>query len=342
MKNGLKLGLLLFGTALLLACGDKSKTEAAEFFERGNYHFKKNETERALELFTEAIEKVEDFADAYNNRGLCYEKLGNIEKASSDYRKAVELDDSFDAAKLNLAAAYIQTGELKSSEELLNRLAPSYADSSTFYDLRGKYYLQSYEPGAAESDFKRSLKLLPNNTQTETNLGFAYYQQKDFEKAEKQFLKVLSSKPSFAFALNNLSATYAQMGYWQKALDYSQKTIEEVPNEVLFINTHTLNLIENNRFIDALEFSIKALKLDPHNPYALRNSGILRAKSENYQEAVKELEKVEAKNPEVEFIYYYLGNLYQKQGDLTKACKAFKRGELLSDLRSKRQALKCP
>ncbi|MFT7419662.1 MAG: tetratricopeptide (TPR) repeat protein, partial [Arcticibacterium sp.] len=169
MKNSVKLGLLLLGTVLFLACENKSKTEAAEFFERGNYHFKKNETERALELFTEAIEKVEDFADAFNNRGLCYEKLGNIEKASSDYRKAVELDDSFDAAKLNLASAYIQTGELRSSEELLNKLAPSYADSATFYDLRGKYYLESYEPESAESDFERSLKLRPNNMETETN-----------------------------------------------------------------------------------------------------------------------------------------------------------------------------
>jgi tetratricopeptide (TPR) repeat protein len=336
-----KLGLLLLGTVLFLACENKSKTEAAEFFERGNYHFKKNETERALELFTEAIEKVEDFADAFNNRGLCYEKLGNIEKASSDYRKAVELDDSFDAAKLNLASAYIQTGELRSSEELLNKLAPSYADSATFYDLRGKYYLESYEPESAESDFERSLKLRPNNMETETNLGFAHYKQQEFKKAENKFLKVLSNVPSFAFASNNLSATYAQLGYWEKALEYSQKTMEEVPNEVLFINTHTLNLIENNRLNEAVEFSIRALKLDPFNPYALRNSGILTAKGEDPRKAIAELEEVEAKNPDVEFIYYYLGNLYHNQGDITKACKSFKRGALLGDLRSKVEASKC-
>src|SRR5690606_13828347 len=96
----------------------KNKKEAAEFFERGNYHFKKREYERAIELFSEAIDKIPDFADAFNNRGLCFEKQGNLEKAASDYLKAVELDDSFSQAKLNLAAANMHLGKLKESESL--------------------------------------------------------------------------------------------------------------------------------------------------------------------------------------------------------------------------------
>ena len=99
--SSFKTALFFVFVGIIVSCGSKNKTEAAEFFERGNYHFKKNEVERALELFTEAIEKVPDFADAFNNRGLCYERLDNIEKAANDYRKAVELDDSFNKAKIN-------------------------------------------------------------------------------------------------------------------------------------------------------------------------------------------------------------------------------------------------
>ena len=201
--------------------------------------------------------------------------------------------------------------------------------------------MESYNPDAAAADFQRSLSLTPANIQTETNLGFAYYQQKRFEKAEEQFLNVLSRKPSFPFALNNLSATYAQLGEWQRALEYSEKAIEQNPREVLFINTHTLNLIENDEILEATGFSNRSLKLDPFNPYSLRNSGILEVKSERGSTGVNILDKIETEHPDVEFIYYYLGKAYQSQGQIIKACKAFKRGELLGDSRSEKMALSC-
>ncbi len=327
--------------AIVFACGNKNKTEAAEFFERGNFHFKKNETERAMELFTEAIEKVPDFADAYNNRGLCFEKMGNIDKARNDYREAVELDDSFGQAKLNLAHASLLLGENKTCENLLNQLAPAYTDSSQFLDLRGKFYLQTFNPSNAVADFERSLNITPNNLETRTNLGYAFYLQKDFQEAKKTFLNVISEKPNFAFALNNLSATYAQLGEWKEALIHSKKAIKEQPNEITFINTHALNLLENGEIKNASEYIEQALKLFPENPYALRNLGLLKLKTESSKNSLTILEQVEAINPEVEFIYYYIGMAQQAAGNISAACKAFKRGSLLGDARSEMESENC-
>ena len=61
------IGLLIF-SLFFVAC--KNKKESAEFFGRGNYHFKKNELETALHFFDEAIKKDKEFSDAYNNRGM--------------------------------------------------------------------------------------------------------------------------------------------------------------------------------------------------------------------------------------------------------------------------------
>jgi tetratricopeptide (TPR) repeat protein len=334
-------GILLVIIGFSTACGSKNKTEAAEFFERGNYHFKKNETERALELFTEAIEKVPDFADAYNNRGLCYEKLDNIEKARNDYRKAVELDDSFNQAKFNLAAAQLLMGEMKETEKLLLELAPAYSDSSQFYDLRGKYSIQTYESDAAIIDFNKSLSLNPSNLETKTNLGYAFYMKRDFEKAKSIFLEVLKTDSNFTFALNNLSATYAQLNDWKEALDYSSKAIKNQPNEVTFLNTHSLNLVENNLLSEAAGFIDQTLKLQPKNPYSLRNYGILQLKSEDIKGAITTLSNIESTHPDVEFIYYYFGETSRKMGNKSKACKMFKRGAELNDNRCVNAALSC-
>lgn len=340
-KFSFKTAFILGLTGIILSCGSKNKTEAAEFFERGNYHFKKNEVKRALELFTEAIDKVPDFADAFNNRGLCYERLGNIEKAANDYRKAVELDDSFYQAKLNLTSALIQIGDLKESEILLNKIAPIYADSAHFFDLRGKYYIKRNETDFAISDFKKSLELAPFNLETLTNLGFSFYLKKDFENAKETFLNVLSEEPEFAFALNNLSATYGQMESWPEALIFSEKAIKKQPNEVTFINTYALNLLETNQINKATEFINKALKLQPANPYSLRNLGLLQLKKEDFAKANNTLKLVEASNPEVEFIYYYLGKSFDSIGNNTEACRMYERGSLLLDNRCVIAEKKC-
>jgi Flp pilus assembly protein TadD len=334
-------GILLVLTSILTSCGSKNKTEAAEFFERGNYHFKKNETQRALELFTEAIEKVPEFADAYNNRGLCFEKLDNIEKARNDYRKAVELDDSFNQAKFNLAAVQLVMGETKETEIILLELAPAYTDSAQFYDLRGKYYIQANDPDAAEVDFNRSLSIKPSNLETKTNLGYAHYLKKDYEKAKTIFQEVLKSDSNFTFALNNLSATYAQLNDWKEALVYSSKAIKNQPNEVTFLNTHSLNLLENNLLSESSSFIEQTLKLQPKNPYSLRNYGILHLKNEKFNKAFTILKNIEASHPDVEYIYFYLGESYEALGNKTASCIMYKRGVNLKDLRCIKPVLNC-
>ncbi len=330
--------IFIAGSIFLSGCGNKNKTEAAEFFERGNYHFKKREYDRAIELFSEAIEKVPDFADAYNNRGLCFEKTGNLEKAMMDYREAVELDDSFDQAKLNLAASYVHLGDPDLSQDLFQQLEKAYADSSQFYDYRGQYYLQKNDPDRAINDFQTSITLNNGTAESLTNLGYAYYQKRLFEDAKLNFEKALNIDSDFSFALNNLSATWSQLNDWVKALTYSEKVMKENPNEIQFLNTHVLNLLENGRFKEANSLIEKALKLAPENPYSLRNAAVYHIKSEQKAEAKQILLNIEKENPEVEYLYYYLGISAESPAS---ACNFFKTGSMIGDLRSKQEYDKC-
>jgi len=40
------------------------------------------------------IKTKPDYANAYFNRGCCYEELGEIEKAIFDYQKALEIENT--------------------------------------------------------------------------------------------------------------------------------------------------------------------------------------------------------------------------------------------------------
>lgn len=75
------------GTTLLDLCFDNnSKTKNDSLL---------NE---ALDLFNEAINLNANYVPARYNKGLCYEELGNKEKAKKEYEKVLELEPNYDLA----------------------------------------------------------------------------------------------------------------------------------------------------------------------------------------------------------------------------------------------------
>lgn len=323
------------------SCKNKNKAEAAEFFERGNYHFQKREYERAVELFSEAIDKVPDFADAYNNRGSAHEKLGNTAQALSDFSEAVALDDTFEKAKLNLALAYLNAGETEAAIPLLDKIKNSYADSSSYHDAMGLYYLSKNNATEAINSFNNSLKINANNIQTVTNKGFAYYQNKNYSKALEVFKEALEIDKEFGFANNDLSAVYAQLDDFQEALVYSTKAVENDPTSIVFLNTHILNLLETNQLDAAEQLIVKAEKIDPENAYVKRNKAVFHLKKNNPFDAAEILQNLINDAPDVEFCYYYYGVALQQSGKRDEACRQFKRGVILKDQRSESAIKTC-
>jgi tetratricopeptide (TPR) repeat protein len=58
-----------------------------------------DEYDKAVHHFTKAIRFEPSYVQAYYNRGLAYEQMGNKELAIADYRKTLELDPDFTAAR---------------------------------------------------------------------------------------------------------------------------------------------------------------------------------------------------------------------------------------------------
>jgi tetratricopeptide (TPR) repeat protein len=52
----------------------------------------------ATNNFSDAIYSDSDFYEAYYSRGICFENLGNIAQAESDYKRAVEINPDYSYA----------------------------------------------------------------------------------------------------------------------------------------------------------------------------------------------------------------------------------------------------
>ena len=64
------------------------------------------EHQKALEDLSKAVEIDNKYADAFNNRGEVFRKMGKLAEALKDYQTAARLDASFAEAHYNMALVY--------------------------------------------------------------------------------------------------------------------------------------------------------------------------------------------------------------------------------------------
>ncbi|CAH2094766.1 unnamed protein product [Euphydryas editha] len=109
---------------------EKLKNEANEFFKRQNYN-------RAIELYTQAIEKNPMSAVYYANRSISNLRLENFGYALNDASKAIELDKLYTKAYYRRAAAYMALGKYKlalKDFEYVTKVRPNDHDAKMKYN----------------------------------------------------------------------------------------------------------------------------------------------------------------------------------------------------------------
>ena len=99
-------------------------------------YIKLGDEARFGELMQEAIEQDPNNALLYYNLGVVVGNQGKREEAIDYYKKAIELDPSYEATYLNLASLILE-GE-SSIVEQMNALGTSAADNRKYDDLKSK------------------------------------------------------------------------------------------------------------------------------------------------------------------------------------------------------------
>ena len=88
---------------------------------KGNEEFRKKNYSSAIGLYTEAIQIDPSQDTLYNNRGLCYMNLDNLEKAKDDLKQAIALNPKNIKALKRLGTVNLQQGELQEASVYLKR-----------------------------------------------------------------------------------------------------------------------------------------------------------------------------------------------------------------------------
>ena len=138
----------------------------------------KRNSQWALALFTEALQKLRDEINPklrsliLNHIGLANLQLENFTVAESFFRRSISLINN---------------------------------DENTIYNLGSVLLIQNHKE-EAKNLFLQTIKLNPRRAETYNNIGFIFYQDKNLKEARSWFNRALEIDPSFKMAKNNLIA----------------------------------------------------------------------------------------------------------------------------------------
>ncbi len=200
----------------------QTELTAQEWFERG---YKAAEPEEQIRCYTETIQRDPMYADAYNNRGVCYQELGQLEHASADFEKAIQINPDYAEAYSNRGLSYANLGQHERAIADLDRairINPEYAEA---YANRGSSYcdLSQYERGIA--DFDKAIQINPELAEAYANRGYSYDALGQHERAITDYDKAIQINPEYAPAYYNKACSYGLQGNAEEAVIWLREAL---------------------------------------------------------------------------------------------------------------------
>jgi len=211
-------------------------SEAYQLYLKGRYFCNRRTEEylkKAIEYFSQAIDKDPDYALAYAGLAESYASLPDYSslppsetypKATEAVQKALEIDNTLAEAHTMLAIIKLEYHwDWEGAGQEFRRaieLNPGYASGHFLY----AYYLM-YKGRFDEAikEIRRASELDPLNLLIKTSIGTIFYFNRQYDQAIEAFHKSLEMDPNFVNAHFDLGLTYLQKSRYEEALAEFQK-----------------------------------------------------------------------------------------------------------------------
>ncbi len=188
--------------------------------------------DEAIDILDQVLAANALYAQAHYQKGLIYEKWDRREESLASYKKAVEINPTYNEARLGLASLY---------------------DKSVLNELALEQYLKVAETRVDDQaiHFKIALE---------------YWYLQDIPKTAEHYIKVIEVNPEHLQAHLNLISVYERMKNWEKALEeiVIVKRLSQKTN-----NQQAMKIVENKfKFIEGrMNLTKKDIKRKSEPPF---------------------------------------------------------------------------
>lgn len=245
--------------------------------------------EIAIPNFEKSIALKPDFYRAYNNLGISYQNLGQLDEAKESYEKAIELVEEADVtyykAHMNLGNVYRDMGQYEKSAAIFeNRIEMQPDDADIHYNL-GFTYRKMSEYELAINSYEKTIELDYNYDKAFNNLGVVYYHMGNYDKALELYEKAFEINPGNEIARSNIADIYVELGEYDKAIAIFEGMTEENPANIEARYSLAMAYCNLDKADEALEEFYKIIAIDSEHINTNHSLAILNAELGNQEEA---------------------------------------------------------
>lgn len=163
----------------------------------GEAHLAKGSFSSALKYLLEAEALYADDHLLQDDLGKVYIAKEKYDIAIKHFKRSIELNPNFAPGKNNLGSAYLLAGKWDKAIEVFEELSSNLLYATPHYPMY--------------------------------NLGWAYYNKKEYKKALVYFKKALKLKRGFVMALRGTGLTYYDLNKPGLAVKYLEKASDKAP-----------------------------------------------------------------------------------------------------------------
>lgn len=326
------------------AMNEGEKNAETQYFYGLILYKKQDKDQEAKQALETSLALDDDNAEAHYYLGATLTRLGDVERAIEEYKKATSIDPTFVNAWFDLGVAYynkelydeaiaafeksIKLNSNQSEEE--KRI---YAES--FANL-AETYRQTEQYDKAISKYRNAVDLI-NDPELYSTYGFVLARNERWSDALGMFEKVSVMKPD-AVSFANLGWAYYQESQYQLSYRYFDKqkasllkaktalqtAIQKDPNLAASYLNLGITLTDLGDYKQAIPVLEKAISMRNDWAFAVNELGIAYRKDGNLKVAVSQFEKAIQMDKKFAYAYYNLGETEFRRGNRKQADKALK------------------
>jgi tetratricopeptide (TPR) repeat protein len=280
--------------------------------------------DRAISDFTEALH-INPNSAALNNRGNARRLKGDLDGAIEDYTEAIKLNPDDADAFFNRSIVYDQKGNL--NETLLNlnaavRINPS---SPVFYYNRANKHLEIGDLDEADNDYSEAIRLNPKYIDAYNNRGTLRSRKKDYRGAMDDMTVAIQLNPLDADLYINRGTTRRLARDLEGAIaDYSEALRFQSNNADAFYK-RAIARTDIGDINGGITDLTTAISLKPNQDYYYGDRGIIRLKAGDLDGAVIDYNKAILLNPIEEQVYINRGEVFFIQKKYKQAYADFQK-----------------
>jgi len=242
-----------------------------------------------VSLWTDAKEKAPFKPRAYNNLGEAYDKIGNYDRAISEFEAGLRLNPNYFFALSNLGNVY---GKKKEYAKAIGYFKKALQEKSDYpaghYNLAKALHMTGYPLKAADS-YRLAIKYNPYFEEAFFNLGFLALELKNIVEAVDSLEKFIEMRPKHSRGHLGLGTAYSMMGKQENARKHYESSIKYDPEFLSpYINLANLNLAAG-KITEAKNLLKEVLSKNPNFAGAHKNLGIIFLQEKNFNNASRHL-----------------------------------------------------